>query len=263
MSETVYASRIVRLVCPKHGEYTGETVKFNLFWHKGMEINPMCPVCRNEIEADERRKEEELEKHRAIQKWRSMNIEPKFYESAFDNFNAYNDELRRHLQTCRDFARNPDGKIVMLGENGNGKTHLAVSILKELGGVMYLAYEVGILLRQSYGGDTKEWAVFNELCTAPLLVIDEVEKIKDSESKQNWLSYVVNKRYNRMLPVIFIANCHTRINCRDPNKPCPKCLEYHLENDVLSRIIEDGIIMNFTSADYREKIRDMRARRGP
>ena len=151
----------------------------------------------------------------------------------------------------------------MLGENGNGKTHLAVSILKELGGVMYLAYEVGILLRQSYGGDTKEWEVFNELCTVPLLVIDEVEKIKDSESKQNWLSYVVNKRYNRMLPVIFIANCHTRSNCREPNKPCPKCLEYHLENDVLSRIIEDGIIMNFTSADYREKIRDMRARRGP
>ena len=80
MSE-VYASRIVRLVCPKHGEYTGDAVTFNLFGHKGVEVNPMCPICQNEIEADERRKEEELEKHRAIQKWRSMNIEPKLTTS--------------------------------------------------------------------------------------------------------------------------------------------------------------------------------------
>ena len=263
MSEVVHKSRIVRLACPKHGEYTGEAVTFNLFGHKGVEVNPMCPMCQDEIEADERRKEEELEKHRVIQKWRSMNIGPKFYESVFDNFNAYNDELRRHLQMCRDFVKNPDGKIVMLGNHGNGKTHLAVSVLRELGGKIYTSTEIAMLLRQCYGGGLSEWEVMDELCTAPLLVIDEVEKIKQSEWKNYWMSHIIGKRYNRMLPVIFIANCHTQKNCREPEKPCPKCLEYHLENDVLSRIIEDGIIMNFTSADYREKIRDMRARRGP
>jgi DNA replication protein DnaC len=255
---------MVTLVCPKHGEYSGALLNFNLFEDEYVEIEPACPVCQKEIEAEERGKEEEREKRQSIQKWLSMepmNIEPKFYEAGFDNFDAYNDELRRHLHTCRKFAENPDGKLVMLGENGNGKTHLAVSVLKQTGGKIYTAYEIGIKLRQSYEGDAKEWEVFNELCGVPLLVIDEVEKIKDSESKQNWLSYVVGKRYNRMLPMIFIANCHTQKNCREPEKPCPKCLEYHLENDVLSRIIEDGIVMNFLSADYREKIRSMRAGR--
>jgi DNA replication protein DnaC len=255
MNNAIKESRIVTLTCPKHGEYTGEAITLDLFGHEGIKVQPVCPFCQEAEEA-------EREKNRVIQKWRPMHIEPKFYESTFDNFNAYNDELRRHLQTCRDFAKKPDGKIVMLGENGNGKTHLAVSILKQTDGIIYTAYEIGLKLRQSYGGGTKEWEVFDELCAAPLLVIDEVEKIKDSEAKQNWVSYVVGKRYNRMLPVIFIANCHTRKNCREPEQPCPKCLEYHLENDVLSRIIEDGIIMNFTSADYREKIRDMRVRRG-
>jgi DNA replication protein DnaC len=90
------------------------------------------------------------------------------------------------------------------------------------------------------------------------LVIDEVEKIKDSEAKQNWMSYVIGERYDRTLPVIMIANCHTKKNCTAREKPCPKCLEYHLENDVLSRIIEDGIVLNFSSRDYRGEIRSLR-----
>ncbi|MDR1230030.1 MAG: ATP-binding protein [Spirochaetaceae bacterium] len=255
MSEKVYESRAVTLVCPKHGEYTGEAI---LVGADGQELNPACPVCEAESGAKKRREEEEREKRHMIQRCRSMNIEPKFYGASFENFDAYNGELRRHLRTCREFAKKPDGKIVMLGENGNGKTHLAVSILKETGGAIYLAYEIGILLRQSYGGTTKEWEVFNELCTVPLLVIDEVEKIRDSEAKRNWLSYVVNKRYNRLLPIVFIANCHTQAECGEAQKPCPRCIESHLENDVLSRIIEDGTVMNFTGADYRAKIRETR-----
>jgi DNA replication protein DnaC len=146
----------------------------------------------------------------------------------------------------------------MIGENGNGKTHLAVSVLKKLGGVIYTAFEISVNLRQSYGGDTKEREVFDELCTVPLLVIDEIEKIKNSEAKQAWMSHVIGKRYSRMLPIILIANCHRQKDCTQQKKPCPRCLEYHLENDVLSRIIEDGIIMQFSSEDYRRKIRDAR-----
>jgi DNA replication protein DnaC len=255
MSDLLSESRIIALACPKHGEYIGETIKFN-FLGREKEMNPMCPVCEQELASENARKEEEYRKRHAISRLRSMNIAPRFYEATFDNFSAYNTELRSHLETCRKFTENPDGKLVMLGENGNGKTHLAVSILKVVGGVIYTATEISIRLRQSYGGALNEWEVFNELCTTPLLVIDEVEKIKESEWKNYWMSYIVGKRYDRFLPIIFIGNCHSQRNCREQKKPCPHCLEYHLENDVLSRIIEDGIIMNFSSGDYREKIRD-------
>jgi DNA replication protein DnaC len=255
-----HEERTVTLVCPKHGGYTGEAIKFNLW---GIEIKPMCPVCKREIDSENDRKEAECRQRKAIKRLQSMGIEPKFYDSTFDNFDAYNAELRGHLETCRKFSEKPAGKLVMLGEHGNGKTHLAASVLKASGGgVIYKAFEIGINLRQAYWGGANEWEIFNELCTVPLLVIDEVEKIKDSESKQNWMSYVVGKRYDRLLPIIFIANCHTQNNCREKKSPCPHCIEYHLENDVLSRIIEDGIIMNFTSGDYREKIRDARRGRG-
>jgi DNA replication protein DnaC len=248
--------RTESLECPKHGKYTGEVL--NLFGTRGTEVSSMCPICQQEIDAEQIRQEEQARKNRRIAHFKSMNIDERFWETSFDNFDAYNNELRGHLATCLEFAKQPDGKLVMLGEHGNGKTHLAISVLKELGGRIYTAYEIGLMLRQSYGGGTNEWEVFYELCTVPLLVIDEVEKIKDSESKQQWVSHVVGKRYNRMLPIIFIANCHTQKDCKEPDKPCPKCLESHLENDVLSRIIEDGIVMKFESPDYREKKRLIR-----
>jgi DNA replication protein DnaC len=147
----------------------------------------------------------------------------------------------------------------MLGKNGTGKTHLAISVLKALGGVIYTAYEIGVNLRESYnGGGIREYEALDELCSVPLLVIDEVEKLKDSEAKQNWMSHVIGKRYNRMLPIIIIANCHLANDCAAVKKPCSSCLEYHLENDVISRITEDGIIMNFNSGDYRKEIRERR-----
>jgi DNA replication protein DnaC len=258
MSDLRYENKTVTLTCPKHGEYTGEVVKV-IFLEREKEINPVCPFCEQERAAEKAREEEEYQKRLTTSRLRSMNVEPRFYESTLDNFNAYNAELRGHLETCRRFAEHPDGKLVMLGAYGNGKTHLAVSVLKAVGGVMYTATEIALRLRQSYnGGVLKEWEIFEELCTAPLLVIDEVEKIKETEWKGHWMSHIVGKRYNRFLPIIFISNCHLQIDCPEREQPCPHCLEYHLDNDVLSRILEDGIMMNFTSGDYRIKIRNAR-----
>jgi DNA replication protein DnaC len=191
-----------------------------------------------------------------------MNIGRKFWNESFETFDDYTDELKEHLATAREFAGKPEGKLVMLGEHGNGKNHLAASILKKTGGLIYRAYEIGLLLRQAMNGSTTEYEVLTRLCETPLLVIDEIEKLKDSEAKNHWLSYVVGKRYDDMLPVIFIGNCHTQNACREKQRPCPKCIEYHLENDILSRIIEDGIIMEFTGDDYRERIRAGRGKNG-
>ena len=250
----------VTLQCPKHGEYTGEPLIIDLPGRQLKAMDPPCPECQKEIEAEELRQKEIQEKQRKIQRWRSMNIDEKYYESTFDNFDAYNEELLKHLETCRTFAEKPDGKLVMLGKHGNGKTHLAIGVLKKLGGVIYTATDIAINIRDSYnGGEISEKMIFDELCTVPLLVIDEIEKIKESDWKNNWMSHIVGKRYNRLLPIIFIANCHTQKDCTEKKKPCPYCLEYHLESDVISRIVEDGIVMKFNSDDYRKKIRETRS----
>jgi len=225
---------------------------------RGIELSPSCPVCLKEMITQEEEQESDFEKQNQIKKWQSMNIELRFYEASFDNFDAYNSELQKHLETCRNFAEKPNGKLILMGENGNGKTHLAISILKKVGGRIFTAYEIGLRLRQSFEGKINELAFLNELSTVPLLVVDEVEKVRDTEAKQNWFSHVIGKRYDRRLPTVFIANCHLKNDCKEVKKPCPRCLEFHLENNILSRINEKGTILKFNSGDYREKIRTMK-----
>jgi DNA replication protein DnaC len=241
--------------CPKHGKYRGIPTKiFNFFRKAELITIPECPEC----EREKQEKAELGERERLINKYKQMNIGKKFWDESFETFDDYTDELKEHLATAREFAEKPEGKLVMLGEHGNGKNHLAVSILKKTGGLIYRAYEIGLLLRQTINGTTTEYEVLTRLCETPLLIIDEIEKLKDSEAKNHWLSHVVGKRYDDMLPIIFIGNCHTKDDCKAEQKPCPKCIEYHLENDILSRIIEDGITMKFTGEDYRERIREKR-----
>src|SRR5215469_10672803 len=58
-------------------------------------------------------------------------VTPDEARASFDNFVTDSDVLRQHLETCRKFASNPSGVLVMMGGCGTGKTHLAISILRE------------------------------------------------------------------------------------------------------------------------------------
>jgi DNA replication protein DnaC len=245
--------------CPIHGTYRGKPFKFLWgFESKPITHFPECPKCVKERREQEKRKVEWRERQEEISRLKAMNIGEKFWDSTFENFNAYNDELKRYLDAAKRFAEKPAGKLVMIGENGNGKNHLTAAILKKTGGVIYTCFELGVMIRDCYKGKRSEAKLFNRLCNVPLLAIDELDKIKETEAKNNWMSHIIGKRYNNMLPLIFIANGHMMNDCKSPEKPCPKCLEYHLENDIISRVFEDGILLKFTSPDYRYYLRGKR-----
>lgn len=247
----------LRLDCPKHGLYEAEVVRVRI-GSRLQEFPMCCPECEREkmerLETDEALA---AERHR-LREWREMRIPENLIAADLENFVPCSGELSGHLETCRKFARNPGGrKLVMLGNNGNGKTHLAVGILKKTGGQLWTAYEIGARLRECYGGGGSEGAFLHGLCNAALLVIDEAEKAKDSEAKRQWLSHVLGKRYDARLPTVLISNCHFMRNCTEGKGavPCPRCIEHHLERDVLSRLVERGEMLNFSGEDYRRKIR--------
>jgi DNA replication protein DnaC len=94
--------------------------------------------------------------------------------------------------------------------NGTGKNHLAAVILKRLGGVIYTVNELSALLRRSYGkeADGSEYGILEELSAVSLLALDEIGRSKGSEWEKNWLSVLINSRYNNRLPTIFLTNGH-------------------------------------------------------
>ena len=190
-----------------------------------------------------------------IARLKAMNLGKIYWDEDFDTFDAYTPELKRHLDTAMGFAAKPEGKLVMLGNNGTGKNHLAAAILKAVGGVMYTAYDIGARLRRCYGGDGKEWELLDELCGAPLLVVDEIGRTKGSKAELDWFSHMINRRHEGGMPAVFISNCHLECDCPAGNG-CVECFENFFNRDAISRIEEDGAIMEFSGGDYRRKIRE-------
>jgi DNA replication protein DnaC len=246
--------------CPKHGKYKGIPVRLGF---AGIVINPQCPKCEEETNAfeiaeKEKRRIVEQEEDR-IKRLKALNIRKKFWDESFETFEPYTPELKHHFQMCFDFANNPEGRmLVMLGNNGNGKNHLAASILKITGGIKYTVYEIELLMKQSFSGETQEWKFIQRLCEVEMLVIDEIGRTKGGDWELNWLSHVINRRYEDILPTILMSNKHRKESCPQGETGCPDCIQNWVGNDILSRIIENGLIMEFTGEDYRERIREKR-----
>ena len=236
--------------CEKHGDYTEQTIDiFGFSFHTG------CPACekeRDELEHQERvRQAQEAERKRL----ESLNIEPMYFGSTLDNFIAGSPEQIRALEYARAMVKDRAGKLVLLGSNGTGKTHLAVGVVRELSGRLYSMYEITTRIRASYvsGAKENELQIVDELARIPMLAIDEIGRTKGSDAETNWLSYIIDKRHTRNLPLILISNKHTRKTC--PDGGCQNCLENYISEDIMSRLAEDGHLVNMIGEDYRRKKR--------
>ena len=242
-------------VCAKHGPFLGAVYSSP----SGKQYELACPVCireRGEAQAARElaasREQERLMKRDVNL---SMNIEPAFYEATFDSFVADTAELKHHVERVQALVAGDVTKIIMAGRHGTGKTHLACAALHVLGGKIMTMYEISATIRGSYaaGSERTELEIVDDLASQKLLVIDEIGRTKGSDSEANWLSYIIDKRHVRGLPLILISNKHVKMDC--PKSGCEHCFENFIGEDIISRITEGGILLRFTGADWRKHSR--------
>ena len=138
--------------------------------------------------------------------------------------------------------------MIFTGGVGTGKTHLAASIASHIINkysvtVEFVSY-VDILadIRAAFSNNTGyEAKIEARLCEAPLLIIDDLGKEKQSKFTEGLLYRVVNKRYNHNLPLIITTNLSL-----------PE-LEERLDYAVFSRIVELCKAVDMRGRDYRMK----------
>jgi DNA replication protein DnaC len=212
-----------------------------------------CPEC--DKEADEMISEKELREKKIseLRAWKDSNIEEAYFSATFDSYIVNTDEQKKAKETVMQLVQNRSGKIIMLGKNGTGKTHLAVCAVKELGGKILTMYEISTRIRATYTQKATETEldIVDELARAKMLVIDEIGRTKGSDAETNWLSYIIDKRHTRSLPLILISNKHIRRLC--PAGGCADCLENYLSEDIMSRLSDGGVRLQFTGDDWRKK----------
>ena len=114
--------------------------------------------------------------------------------------------LKRAKLTVQGFARDyPGGDqagLLLMGNSGVGKTHLAVAALKELLKRGHTGYfcEYGALLREiqnSYKSESEisEIKILDPVLSVEVLVIDDLGCIKPSDWVRDTIGYVLNTRY--------------------------------------------------------------------
>lgn len=236
------------MYCEKHSlEYEPEWV--HIF---GSSFQSACPLCSQEQEQQEKeeaeRKQKESDLQKKLQWYKKLNIEPEYYGATFENYIAKTESQKRALQSMKDLVSGKLKKVILLGGNGIGKTHLGNSAVKETDGLIMTAYEISLYLR---GGIAKgeEEKRLDHLCTVPLLFVDEMGRTKLSEAEQNWNSYIFDKRHVRGLRTGIASNYHLARSCK--NGGCPRCFENLLDNDSISRFFQNGIVIECMGEDMR------------
>jgi len=183
-------------------------------------------------------------------------IPPRYEKCSFANFISDPGTSQDHaLCHAHKFANEypaVDRGLLFMGPAGVGKTHLVVSILRDLieKGFAGLFYEFGSLLKEiqdSYNPVSKssELKVLAPVYQADVLVLDELGATVPTEWVRDTMYQIINKRYNDNKLTIFTTNYS------DKNDE----LQERITNRLRSRLYEMCTSVVMDGEDYRRRRR--------
>ncbi len=175
-------------------------------------------------------------------------------------------DLRQHKNWSESFddaARviQNAGILVLLGDRGNGKTQMAVELIRKVCrehtiGLEYFTYgfnkpnfakyvrgrEIGMKLREAYDNNNtmSEQQAIDIFVQPHLLVIDECQERPDKDFEMRSLTLIIDKRYASCKPTVMVANC------------TPKQFTDIVGSSIADRIKEGGAYINFKWPSFRE-----------
>lgn len=165
----------------------------------------------------------------------------------FESFEPEAPELQRAIGTARSFASELDGWLVLSGQCGTGKTHLAAAIANQnltIANQTVMFTVVPDLLDHlratfdpSRGIDYDER--FNKIRNTFLLVLDDLGTENTTPWAREKLYQIVNHRYNERLPTVITTN--------QPDSA--------IDERILSRMLDRSLSVrvNLTGDDYRRR----------
>ena len=221
----------------------------------GREVWEECPECVKQHEKEQEEKERKAQLEKQKEKWRQSNIKEKFFDMTFEDYIVENDTQKVAKEKLVEIAFGGNRSLLLIGSNGLGKTMLSSLALKERGGYIFKMYEIIIQIKSSYKANSKydEADILRMLSDCPLLVIDEVGKQFGSESEKNWLSYVIDERYECGKPTVLISNLKMMRDCTEEERNEGLYIERYLGRDSVSRLVECADIVTIVGNDYRRK----------
>ncbi len=170
------------------------------------------------------------------------------------------DNMDAAYRLAFDFAKNPEGWLVFMGETGCGKTHLAAAIVNyryEIGKPALFAVVPDFLdhLRSTFNPESKVSydKLFESVKTAPLLVLDDFGEQSTNPWVKEKLYQLINFRYNSRLPTVIT----TRLSLDE--------IMSEVDSSISSRLVDRKVSVTFAiiAPDFRTERKSPQKRTTP
>ena len=202
-------------VCKQHGPYRAR--RWSLPGDSVIEAG--CPVCRDEAAAAKTRANRDAALFDFRLKLSSAGIGPRYYGASFENYRVSREEEAHAVSTLRAYSEHFDSRrspnLIMWGNTGTGKTHLACAVARTLLlnnftvtylPVLTLFSQYQDITSYSNKNDDSREAFFARMRAPDLLILDEFGITSMTPKEQIVFHRVIDERYNRNAPICLVGN---------------------------------------------------------
>ncbi len=224
--------------------------------------NKILPTCECVVEREEAkiREAQNFAKKREIEKLFSIsNLGERFSKSTFESFldrNGSEIAYKVAVKYVKTFKEWNGESLLLWGEPGNGKTHLAAAIVNELSKKGYIVVfqsvpELLQRIRSTFNSENKEneTHIMRALLECDLLILDDIGAEKTTEWVEEKLFNIIDGRYRKELPTLYTSNLE------------PKELKNQVGKRSYDRMVETSLTVKNEAASYRREIAKQRLQR--
>lgn len=224
--------------------------------------NKILPTCECVVEREEAkiREAQNFAKKREIEKLFSIsNLGERFSKSTFESFldrNGSETAYKVAVKYVKAFKEWNGESLLLWGEPGNGKTHLAAAIVNELSKKGYIVVfqsvpELLQRIRSTFNSENKEneTQIMRALLECDLLILDDIGAEKTTEWVEEKLFNIIDGRYRKELPTLYTSNLE------------PKELKNQVGKRSYDRMVETSLTVKNKAASYRREIAKQRLQR--
>jgi DNA replication protein DnaC len=242
---------------------------------------PLCPQCggsgwRN-VEASQERRVTRCDcflRQLGEQILESANIPERFKHCEFANYEATSASglatAKLIVETwAAEYPLHQTG-LLLIGDSGRGKTHLAVAALKELAKkcIHCLFCDYRELIKQiqnSYNpsSETTELELVRPVFETEVVVFDDLGAQRPSDWVWDAVNFILNSRYNAKLPTIITTNFSDGLSAKAAGVvgaarvTRDETLGDRIGDRMRSRLFEMCRVVEIKGDDYRKKFRSV------
>lgn len=221
----------------------------NEYLMKLCSINEMTPEEMAAHDAEVAKREQQQEQDRKQEAYQQSGVPERYFVESMNTYKITNDDQKQAASAAARFIKSIKcgefKTLVMIGNAGTGKTHLACSIIREVGGKFRNACDIVEELRRakSFTADKTEAEIVSYYGRVPVLVVDEIGRGINAGDEKYMIYQILNARYNTRKPTVLISN-HKKA----------EFLQY-IGVAAADRLVESAEVLELNGESYRKEKR--------